>query len=134
MKSNRLIISLVTAVAVLSAGFTCFAAGKGKASMEFKETIHNFGTIKENGGSVACEFPFVNKGNANLVIFNAYAECGCTKPTYPKQPIAPGKSGKIKVTFNPIGRPGAFDKMITVKTNGKPGKIRLKIRGTVMPK
>ena len=66
--------------------------------------------------------------------FSATAECGCTKPVFPKQPIAPGKNGVIKVTYNPIGRPGAFDKVVTIKTNGKPGKVRLKIRGTVMPK
>lgn len=102
--------------------------------MKCEQTTHNFGTIKENGGPVTCEFPFVNEGEANLIIFDATAECGCTRPSYPKQPIAPGKSGVIKVTYNPVGRPGAFDKMVTVKTNGKPGKVRLKVKGTVMPK
>jgi len=132
---NKFIIcaSMALLTIILSAG-TLSAKGSGKASMKFEQTTHNFGTIKENGGAVTCEFPFVNEGQGNLVIFNATAECGCTRPTYPKQPIAPGKSGVVKVTYNPIGRPGAFDKMVTIKTNGKPGKIRLKIKGTVMPK
>ncbi len=134
MKSYRLTAWLLAAIMLLTAGGTDLAAGKEKASMKFKETVHNFGTIKEDGGSVTCEFPFVNDGKANLVVFSATAECGCTKPVFPKQPIAPGKNGVIKVTYNPIGRPGAFDKVVTIKTNGKPGKVRLKIRGTVMPK
>ena len=134
MKSYRLTAWLLAAIMLLTAGGTALAAGKEKASMKFKETVHNFGTIKEDGGSVTCEFPIVNDGKANLVVFSATAECGCTKPVFPKQPIAPGKNGVIKVTYNPIGRPGAFDKVVTIKTNGKPGKVRLKIRGTVMPK
>ena len=106
---------------------------KGESRMKFAETVYDFGTIKENGGSVVCEFEFENQGNAPLVIFDATAECGCTRPQYPKNPIAPGKKGKIKVTYNPKGRPGAFDRTVTVKTNGTPKKLRVKIRGTVTP-
>lgn len=110
------------------------AAPKEKGTIQFSSTVHDFGAIKEDGGPVSVEFPFTNMGDANLLIYEAKAECGCTTPDYPKAPIAPGKGGKIKVTYNPLGRPGAFDKVITVKTNGKPGKVRLKIRGTVTPK
>lgn len=134
MKNKFIICASIALLAIILSAGTLSAKGSGKASMKFEQTTHNFGTIKENGGAVTCEFPFVNEGQGNLVIFNATAECGCTRPTYPKQPIAPGKSGVVKVTYNPIGRPGAFDKMVTIKTNGKPGKIRLKIKGTVMPK
>lgn len=76
-------------------------------------------------------FEFTNEGDANLVIVDASADCGCTVPEYPTAPIAPGKKGKIKVTFNPLFRPGAFDKVVTVRTNGKQKKVRLKISGTV---
>lgn len=109
------------------------AADQGKAEIKFKETTHNFGTIREEGGPVSCEFEFENVGNKNLVIVDARAECGCTRPSFPQNPIAPGKKGKVKVTYHPIGRPGGFDKTVTVKTNGKPSKVRLKIKGTVMP-
>ena len=105
-----------------------------KAEMKFEETIHDFGSIKENGGPVSVEFPFTNSGDANLVVYEAKAECGCTIPEFPKAPVAPGKTGKIKVTYNPLGRPGIFEKVITVKSNGKKSKVRLKIRGTVVPK
>lgn len=110
------------------------AAGTEKGEMTFTETMHDFGNVKENGGPVSVEFPFTNTGTSNLVVYDATAECGCTTPEYPKAPIAPGKADKIKVTYNPLGRPGAFEKVITVRCNGKKGKVRLKIRGTVMPK
>lgn len=106
----------------------------GKAEMSFTETVHDFGTVKESGGPVSVEFPFTNTGDANLVVYDATAECGCTTPEYPKAPVAPGKTGNIMVTYNPLGRPGVFEKVITVRSNGKKGKLRLKIRGTVVPK
>ena len=114
----------------------CMSAStpKEKGEIKFEDTIHDFGYVKENGGPISVEFPFINAGSANLVIYEAKAECGCTTPDYPKAPVAPGKGGTIKVTYNPLGRPGAFDKVVTVKTNGKPAKVRLKIRGTVTPK
>lgn len=125
---------ILAVVAAMGVCLGAAASGNGKASMKFKESVHDFGVIKEADGPVSCEFDFTNAGNANLVVISATAECGCTRPEYPKQPVAPGKGGKIKVTYNPAGRPGAFDKMVTVKTNGKPSKLRLKIRGNVLPK
>ena len=61
-------------------------------------------------------------------------QCGCTRPEYPQNPIAPGKKGKIKITFLPQGRPGSLNKTATVYTNGKPGKVVLQIKGRVAPK
>lgn len=104
----------------------------GEAKIDFSEKVFDFGKVKENGGNVSHDFEFVNKGDGNLAIFKATAECGCTKPSYPQNAIAPGKSGKIKVTYNPKGRPGHFDKVVTVTTNGNPRKVRLKIRGEVV--
>lgn len=130
-------VSLALVVSVLLATLPAAAKKKnieGNAIPTFEETVFDFGNIKEQGGPVSHEFQFSNLGNGNLVILDATAECGCTRPEYPKKPIAPGKKSNIKVTFNPIGRPGAFTKQVTVKTNGNPRKIRLKIRGTVVPK
>lgn len=131
MKKIILIFATVFALAALSAG--AFAQG-GKASIKFDKKVHDFGTVKEDGGSVTCVFDFTNEGDGNLIIFDATADCGCTKPTFSKAPIAPGKKGKITVSYNPFARPGGFDKTVTVKCNGKPSKVKLKIRGTVMPK
>lgn len=106
----------------------------GQPSIEFTSTVHDFGVIPENGGPVSCTFEFVNNGDGPLVIVSASASCGCTKPDYPRKPVEVGKKGKIKVTYNPAGRPGEFSKSITVKTNVKGKKrITLKIKGNVNP-
>ncbi len=100
----------------------------------FSKMTHDFGTIKEAKGPVSCSFEFTNTGDKPLLIINAVASCGCTHPEFPTKPIKPGKKGKIKVTFSPIGRPGSFKKTIKVKTNGKERTISLHIEGTVVPK
>lgn len=133
MKKTLLTIAIVFAVALI-ASLDVEAKKEAKASAAFAVKTHDFGNIKEANGPVSCEFTFTNAGSGNLIIYDATAECGCTRPEYPKNPIAPGKSGKIKVTYNPAGRPGAFEKTVTVKANGKPSKIRLKIKGNVIPK
>lgn len=109
------------------------AAEKNKAKISFETTVHDFGNIKEAGGPVTYEFKFTNIGKAPLKITSARAECGCTKPEYPKKEIAPGETGIIKVTYNPLGRPGGFTKVVTVRCSGNPGKVNLKIRGSVVP-
>lgn len=105
----------------------------GESKIRFTEKVWDFGTIK-NDKPVSHEFEFVNDGDGNLVIIEATAECGCTRPEYSDKPIAPGKKGKVKVTYNPVGRPGSFEKTVTIRTNGKPKKERIKIRGSVIPK
>lgn len=109
------------------------SAGGKKAKATFSEYRYDFGNVKEKGGLVSHEFVFTNTGDGNLLIVDATATCGCTRPEYPKQPIAPGKKGKVKVTYNPAGRPGPIDRTVTVKTNGSPKKVRLKIVGNVIP-
>lgn len=105
---------------------------KGEADILFATTNHDFGYIQESKGPVTCTFEFENVGSAPLVIVRASASCGCTRPEYPQKPIKEGKTGKIKVTYNPIGRPGPFRKKITVRTNGKNQKTILYIEGSVI--
>ncbi len=118
-------------LALMIPAFCAVTAKDPKGKMAFEEYSHNFGTIKESAGPVTYEFNFVNAGDGNLSIIEATAQCGCTKPSFPKAPIAPGKTGKVKVTYNPAGRPGAFSKTITVRATGSPSKAKLKITGTV---
>lgn len=133
-KKKAISIVLTTAVMLILSTLSLFADSKEKGSIKFDTTTYDFGIIKEDGGSVTHEFTFTNVGKGNLVIYSAKAECGCTKPTYPEHPIAPGKTGKIKVTFNPMGRPGGFTKVVTVKASGSPSKVTLKIKGRVTPR
>ena len=106
---------------------------RSRMRTSFKETVYDFGSVPERGGKVSHVFEFVNTGNANLVIKDVTAECGCTTPEYPQNPIAPGKKGVVKVTYNPLGRPGGFNKTVTVKTNGKTKRVYLKVKGVVNP-
>jgi len=120
-----LILLAIIAVAIPT------GAKKKKADIKFSEISYNFGTIPEHGGKVSHSFEFTNTGDANLVIIDASADCGCTVPEFPTRPIAPGKKGTIKVTFDPLYRQGAFNKVVTIRTNAKPKKVRLKISGTI---
>ncbi|MBR5030245.1 MAG: DUF1573 domain-containing protein [Muribaculaceae bacterium] len=100
----------------------------------FKETTYDFGTIKESKGAVKHTFEFKNVGDKPLIIIDAVASCGCTRPSFTAKPIKPGKKGKIEVTFSPVGRAGTFRKTIKVKTN-TPDKIdALVITGTIIPR
>ena len=123
-------IAVILAGILILAGFTF--ASKNEGSIKFTETVWDFGTIK-NDRPASHNFEFTNVGTGNLVILDASAECGCTRPEYSEKPIAPGKKGKVKVTYNPVGRPGSFEKTVTVRTNGNPKKARVKIRGVVAP-
>lgn len=94
----------------------CLVFGQ-KAKIEFQETSFNFGTISEAGGKAIHVFNFKNTGNTPLILTNVRAGCGCTTPEWNRQPIAPGESGNIKVSFDPRNRPGSFTKSITVNSN-----------------
>lgn len=124
---------LLTVILALVVLVPAVAEARKQAQIKFDEYSHNFGTIPEKGGSVSHTFTFTNTGDANLVIVDATADCGCTEPQYPEKPIAPGKKGVIKVTYNPLYRPGSFTKVVTVRTNSKQKKVRLKITGIVNP-
>lgn len=104
---------------------------KAEARIEFTEDVYDFGKVSVAGGKVTHDFAFTNAGTGNLVIINAKADCGCTKPQYSEEPVAPGKSGSVKVTFVPNGQ-GLFTKKVTVTTNGNPRKVRLLIKGEVV--
>lgn len=104
---------------------------KRGAVITAEKTEFDFGTIKEVNGVVTHIFTIKNEGNAPLVITRVSASCGCTKPEFSTEPIAPGKESKIKVSYNPAGRPGQFTKSIAVYSNGKDGAFVLQIRGIV---
>lgn len=101
--------------------------------MTFAENIHDFGTLVD-GEVVTYKFKFKNTGNADLIISNASASCGCTIPSYPKEPIIPGGEGAIDVQFNSSGKVGTFDKNVTITSNTIPTQIYLVIRGEVKAK
>ncbi len=103
-----------------------------KAAIEFVESEHDFGTISESDGPVTFVFTLKNVGNAPLVLTRVISSCGCTTPSFSKDPIAPGKEGKVTVTYDPTGRVYPFVKTISVYSNGKKGPSVLTIRGEVV--
>ncbi len=103
-----------------------------KAVIVADTTVYDFGEIKEEGGIVSCVFKINNAGEAPLVITRVITPCGCTTTEWTKEPIAPGESGEIKVSYNPAGRPGPFTKVLSIYSNGKNGSYALTIRGKVL--
>ena len=103
------------------------------AIMEFENVKYDFGKVKE-GDNVSYTFKFKNSGKSPLIITNATATCGCTTPTYPHEPIAPGGSGNIDVTFNSTGKNGLQDKVITVTSNASPSINEVHLTGEVVAK
>ncbi|MDZ4668232.1 MAG: DUF1573 domain-containing protein [bacterium] len=117
----------------ISANDTTASLSDKAPIMTFDENIHNFGTLVD-GEVVTYKFKFKNTGNADLIISNASASCGCTVPKYPKEPITPGTESAIEVQFNSSGKVGAFDKNVTITSNTIPTQIYLVIRGEVKTK
>ena len=99
------------------------------------KTQVTFGLDSGNEPKLCVVLKFKNSGDGPLVIHQAIASCGCTVPQYPKEPIKPGESGQITVTYNGAGKfPGHFKKSITIRTNGKNEMTRLYIEGDMTPK
>ena len=101
------------------------------AKIKFVQEIHDFGTVIE-GPQVTYDFKFKNEGKEPLILSNVRASCGCTVPTWPKEPILPGKESVISATYNTQGRPGNFTKTITVESNASEGNKVVTIKGDVI--
>lgn len=97
-------------------------------SMKFVTEEHSFGNVPE-GPAVTTDFEFKNIGKEPIVLSNVQASCGCTTPHWTKEPVLPGKVGKISATYNTQGRPGPIMKTITVTSNV--GTKVLKLTGNV---
>lgn len=111
-----------------------YASAQAKADIKFDQTTYNFGTLPSDTATVHCTFTFTNVGDAPLVIHQAWASCGCTIPEYTQEPVLPGKTGTVKVTYNTTQRAGHFRKSITLYTNGKTDTIRLYLEGDMVDK
>ena len=95
----------------------------------FDSEIHDYGIIKQ-GADGSCEFKFKNIGKEPLIISNARGSCGCTVPTWPKEPILKGQTGVIKVHYD-TKRVGAFTKTVTLNSNAKTDTRTFTIKGNV---
>ena len=117
-------------------GFILFTVVSASAQVSapeitFETTVHDFGNIQQYGNATV-EFKFKNTGNKPLIISNAEGSCGCTVPTWPQHPIAPGKSGVIIVKYD-SKRVGPFNKSVKIMSNAtNTPTIELRIQGTII--
>jgi hypothetical protein len=83
--------------------------------LKLNKTTHDFGKLPQ-GPTAATEFTVTNISKESVSIENVQASCGCTVPDWTRTPLAPGQSGTIKAVYNTQGRPGSFNKSLTIKT------------------
>jgi len=134
-KLNKMKIAILSLTILVS---TVFVTNKINAQIEsgakidFLKEVHDYGNIKY-GANGTCTFEFKNSGNAPLIISKATGSCGCTVPSWPKEPIAPGAKGEITVKYD-TKRPGPITKSVTITSNAvnDPNKV-VRIKGTVGP-
>src|ERR1051325_3933369 len=98
----------------------------------YREKIHDFGNILEQDGPATFEFTVSNKSTRPVKIVNVQPSCGCTTPDWTKDPIPVNGSGFIKASYDPKGRPGYFDKTLSVTTDWDGTPVVLHIKGTVV--
>lgn len=98
---------------------------------QFNTDSHDFATVEE-GDLAQKTFTFKNTGNQPIILSNVRASCGCTTPNWTREPVMPGQEGKIEVSYNSAGRPGAFNKTITITSNATEATKVLTIRGNVV--
>ena len=123
---------MVAVASLLSQGL--WAQEKIGESIEIDKTVHNFGDIMLNSGPVSCTFTLKNVGTKPAVIYNVSSSCGCTDVTWTKEPLLPGKSGKISVTYSNDEGAYPFDKSLTVYISDVKKPVILKVRGVSVAK
>lgn len=109
------------------------ADAENLTTVQWLDSVQNFGKVVD-GEKVIITFHFKNTGTKPLIISNVQASCGCTVPSKPEEPIAPGAEGKITAEFNSEGRVGKATKNLTVQANIKEGIANLLFEGDVLPK
>jgi len=118
---------LFLAIACLT--FTIAHAHKKDSTIVFNKTVHDFGEL-EQGLPQTYTFEFTNTGTKELIIEYVHPDCGCTSSGWTKEPVKPGEKGYVIATYNAVAA-GRFEKSLTVKSNGKPGNITLRLKGSV---
>ncbi|GAB3219146.1 hypothetical protein GCM10027454_08160 [Algoriphagus aestuariicola] len=130
MKKLGILLSLFAFALVFRASAQEQASG---AVITFEEKSVDFGDIVQ-GAKVEHTFVLTNSGSAPLVISNVAATCGCTVPSWPKEPVAPGKSAEIKVSFNSTGKMGKQNSVVRIYSNASEPIEKISLISNVLPK
>lgn len=127
MKTTRhIIINLIGILAFLC---NAYAGVKIGDMLEIDKTVHNFGDIIHKSGPVSCTFTLTNTGGQAAVIYNVVSTCGCTDVKWTREPIRPGQTGTISVTYSNDEGAYPFDKTLTTYISDSKKPVLLKIRG-----
>jgi len=124
-------------VSLIVVVFLTIAGAYAQSGVKFLELSHDFGEIKEEDGAVKYAFRLVNEGKDSLKIVHVDASCGCTTPGWTEDAIMPGDTGFVQAEYNPLNRPGKFEKTLKVSFvsgKGGHGSEVLHIEGSVKPK
>lgn len=130
MKKLGILLTLFAFVLVFQANAQDQASG---AVITFKEKSVDFGDIVQ-GAKVEHVFTLTNTGTVPLVISNVAATCGCTVPSWPKEPVAPGKSAEIKVSFNSSGKMGKQNSVVRIYSNASEPIEKVSLISNILPK
>ena len=132
-KTNKYKLIAMRKISIIALLSLCLAVSAQEIQFT-KGKEYNFGNIPELAGKVITVFEYVNTGNVPLVLTSVRTSCGCAAPTWTDAPLEPGQRGMIKVSYNPAGRPGRFQKTITITSNALTTPTeKLYIKGEVFP-
>lgn len=132
MRRLKHTLLILAGLSIFSLG--CFAREKIGSQLEIDKTVHNFGDIIHKSGPVSCSFTVTNAGNQPAVIYNVVSTCGCTNVEWTREPIRPGQSGKISVTYSNDEGAYPFDKTLTTYISDSQKPVLLKVRGVSIEK
>ena len=128
---------LYTALMCCAAIVLLLTAAKAPDPLQFDHKTYDFGTVNESDEPIVHSFTFVNTAAEPVAVLSVSTGCGCTRPTYPTEPIAPGDSAAIIITFTPKGQSGSVSKDIKVRyraaTASSSRRTSLRISGNVIP-
>ena len=130
---KRSLLLLLFTLLVISVQAQTAEGPKNGPIIVFTENAFDFGDITQ-GDTVKHVFSFKNAGTAPLILSEVITTCGCTAPKWTNQPILPGKTGEIAITYNSAGKEGMQNKIITVLSNSVNTPVRVSIRVNVLPK
>lgn len=106
-------------------------APKGtQAEIKFDKEVHDYGSVPRNGNGETT-FTYINTGKAPLILSNVRSSCGCTVPSWSREPIMPGQSGSLTVKYN-TANVGPINKTVTVESNATKNRVVLRITGQVV--
>lgn len=121
-------------ILLLAAAALAAIAAWAAPGIKFDSAKHDFGNIRADGGPVKVDYTFTNTGDEPLIIISVTnGGCGCTTPSFTKEPVGPGAKGKVTITFNPAGRKGEFNRQVKVRTNASSKRESLRFSGVVVP-